>query len=223
MCSLHYNMSFVLLLSMIAHTDAQSTAALDALGPISVGKDGSLNRIANWDELTTQERLAAKRALQRRNAKRLKQLREQDISPVCNNPFSRLIKWIRKRILPPLDFAPEFVLPIETGQKQATTRWLCSSGGEPHLGRLHAGNRVRATCNRCAKGSREIGVLKITRTEIVSFAQLSDELAAQEGLQDGDARGAPCFAFIRSRAPIALVLHFAIEEGRNGCWSRAGR
>jgi hypothetical protein len=213
------------LLALAAHAHAQgTTAALDAIGPISLGKDGSLNRIANWDELTTQEREAAKRALQRRNAKRLKKLREEEARP--RNPFVRMMHQIRRCLnrvlLPSLDFAEDFVLPIQSGSKKATTRWLSTSGGEPQLGRLRAGKRVRATCNRCAKDSREIGMLRITRTETVAFGMLSDELAAQEGLQDGDTLRSTLLRFYPAleSKDSTRVLHFEMEGLPNAETSR---
>ncbi|KAK4188815.1 hypothetical protein QBC35DRAFT_450878 [Podospora australis] len=50
--------------------------ALDALGPMVVGRDGSLSRIANWAEMTSFERENTLRILGKRNQLRLGNLRE---------------------------------------------------------------------------------------------------------------------------------------------------
>jgi len=48
-----------------------ASTKLDALGPVVVGKDGSLGLVAGWAEMSEQERETAQRTLARRNAKRL--------------------------------------------------------------------------------------------------------------------------------------------------------
>lgn len=49
---------------------------LDHLGPMVVHKDGTLSRIANWDEMTEIERRNTVRILVKRNQARLSALRE---------------------------------------------------------------------------------------------------------------------------------------------------
>ena len=107
----------------------QDTVQLEALGPIAVAADGSLHRVSNWHELTTNERETAKKALARRNAKRLSKLearsRQQPSDPVWRKV--RLThSWVRQRWLtlrlPSMDFAPEYVPLIVNHDKRATTR-----------------------------------------------------------------------------------------------------
>lgn len=50
--------------------------ALDALGPMVIGRDGTLSRIANWPEMTSFERNNTLRILGKRNQLRLGNLRE---------------------------------------------------------------------------------------------------------------------------------------------------
>ena len=49
--------------------------ALDKLGPMVVGRDGTVSRIANWQEMTEGERQTTLRVLCRRNQVRLANLR----------------------------------------------------------------------------------------------------------------------------------------------------
>ena len=49
---------------------------LDHLGPIVVNSDGTLARIANWDELSEQEQSVAKRRIAKRNIARLEGFRQ---------------------------------------------------------------------------------------------------------------------------------------------------
>jgi len=51
--------------------------AMDELGPLVVGVDGSLSRITNWTDMIDAEQEAALRVLKRRNAARLKVLRAE--------------------------------------------------------------------------------------------------------------------------------------------------
>ena len=51
---------------------------LDTMGPLLLTKDGQLQRLSNWAELTQQERDAAVRHAQRRNAKRLEALKRDE-------------------------------------------------------------------------------------------------------------------------------------------------
>ncbi|PSS00590.1 hypothetical protein BD289DRAFT_334684, partial [Coniella lustricola] len=53
------------------------TVALDHLGPIVVGKDGTISRIANWGEMAEIERQNTLRILGKRNQLRLAALREE--------------------------------------------------------------------------------------------------------------------------------------------------
>ena len=50
---------------------------MDEMGPLVVGEDGTLSRIANWDDMTDKEREMAFKLLTKRNAKRLKKLRPE--------------------------------------------------------------------------------------------------------------------------------------------------
>lgn len=52
--------------------------ALDHLGPMVVGRDGTVSRIANWGEMTEMERRNALRILCKRNQVRLAALRGED-------------------------------------------------------------------------------------------------------------------------------------------------
>lgn len=56
----------------------EAAVPLDELGPLIVNPDGSLRRIANWQELSEGERAAALRRLSRRNAQRLATLQQQE-------------------------------------------------------------------------------------------------------------------------------------------------
>ena len=51
---------------------------LDALGPVVVGKDGSLGLISGWAELSPQEKEAGLAQVTRRNAKRFAQLKQEE-------------------------------------------------------------------------------------------------------------------------------------------------
>jgi len=211
--------------------------AADGLGPLLVNKDGSLQRISNWAELTKQEREAAVRAALRRNTKRLEELtRLEELRKADKREgkamagglsqwiqrsrqraaklWRRVISWFRQikkgqsastsgessptthsaqqtaeeaeRALPPIDFAPEYVLPILSGVKGATTRWLKA---EPKLKVLlgERGRQARATCARCkrAEDREYFATLEVTRAEKVLFGELSDELAQLEGFNGG--------------------------------------
>jgi predicted Fe-S protein YdhL (DUF1289 family) len=57
-------------------TLAGEKVALDDLGPLIVGVDGSLGRIGNWGSLTEAERQVASRRLAGRNKERLAALQE---------------------------------------------------------------------------------------------------------------------------------------------------
>ena len=158
--------------------------AADGLGPLLVNKDGSLQRISNWSELTKQEREAAVRAALRRNTKRLEELtRLEELRKADKRDgksmagglgqwiqrsrqraaklWRRVISWFRsqikkqsastsadssptthaaqqtaeeaERVLPPIDFAPEYVSPILSGVKviqrlPCTTRACVAAG-----------------------------------------------------------------------------------------------
>ncbi|RHZ48554.1 uncharacterized protein CDV56_105173 [Aspergillus thermomutatus] len=52
-----------------------STVKLDALGPLVVNQDGSLSRIANWEQMTEIERRNTLRVLGKRNKLRLNALK----------------------------------------------------------------------------------------------------------------------------------------------------
>ncbi|KAL4443024.1 hypothetical protein ABPG77_008515 [Micractinium sp. CCAP 211/92] len=53
----------------------QGPVQMDHLGPLVIGDDGSVSRIANWDKLTEREREVALRRLTARNRERLARLR----------------------------------------------------------------------------------------------------------------------------------------------------
>ena len=223
----------VALLSLCADI-CRAQVPLEGLGPMSVGKDGSLNRIANWAELTEQEQAAAKRALAKRNKKRLDALKEQEASkrPALWQRLKSGWAWLRRRLsffrrrriprsrasnLPLLDFAPEYVPLIQRGEKRATTRWTgADRGGEPHLASLGSGSRVRLTCVHCGakdEGAAANVVLRITRVERARVADLSEELARIEGFQTaGELRGAlQRFYPGLDAADSVVVLHFEAE------------
>ncbi|KIO30422.1 hypothetical protein M407DRAFT_20486 [Tulasnella calospora MUT 4182] len=52
-------------------------AQLETLGPIIVNSDGTLSRIDNWKDMTKSEKAMTLKRLKKRNAQRLKQLKEQ--------------------------------------------------------------------------------------------------------------------------------------------------
>ncbi|KAK4130332.1 hypothetical protein BT67DRAFT_334561, partial [Trichocladium antarcticum] len=49
--------------------------ALDSLGPMVVGRDGTVSRIGNWHEMTAHERALTVRVLGKRNQLRLGNLK----------------------------------------------------------------------------------------------------------------------------------------------------
>ena len=51
------------------------STSLESLGPVVVNKDGSLARIANWQQMTEEEKAAAKRLIGAQNKKRMAALR----------------------------------------------------------------------------------------------------------------------------------------------------
>lgn len=63
--------------------DADATkldVALDGLGPIVVGVDGTMSRISNWTALSERERETALRRLAKRNNERLEALKSGERS-----------------------------------------------------------------------------------------------------------------------------------------------
>mmetsp|Transcript_15396 Transcript_15396/g.39049 ORF Transcript_15396/g.39049 Transcript_15396/m.39049 type:complete len:153 (+) Transcript_15396:164-622(+) len=54
-----------------------ASVTMEELGPIVVGADGSLSRIANWEEMTAPEQEVAKRRIVARNVRRLTALRAE--------------------------------------------------------------------------------------------------------------------------------------------------
>jgi predicted Fe-S protein YdhL (DUF1289 family) len=54
--------------------------ALDGLGPIVVGADGTMSRITNWTSLSERERETALRRLAKRNNERLEALKSGERS-----------------------------------------------------------------------------------------------------------------------------------------------
>lgn len=225
---------------------ARSTVSLDDLGPIAIAPDGAMSRISNWDELTENERAAARRALSRRNAKRLAKLKEEQEqsqrkgggkpSTLFASLASRLDAVIRhfKRLLArvlrrphacaskanttslnsnhTMDFAPEFIEPIISGRKQATTRLISA---EPHLGELKAGDRFLATCIKCSHTSSsegEFARLDLLRIDQVEFVGIDDELASIEGMGDADELRSALLRFYPDLDSDALlsVFHFQL-------------
>ena len=69
---------------------------LDALGPVVVGKDGSLGLISGWADLSPQEKEAGLAHVTRRNAKRLAQLKQaeaaRDEAERRRGPVARLAR-----------------------------------------------------------------------------------------------------------------------------------
>lgn len=210
--------TITIVLLLTHHVSSQQQVPLSDLmpdvGPIAVAADGSLHRIANWQELTENEREAARKALARRNSKRLAKLRtaEKEASDSkARHPLHSVQRWLSRlwlRRLAKVDFAPEFVAIIENGTKRATTRLISS---EPHLDRLSAGRRVRATCRRCG-GEARVGfaTLRVTSIEQRSFSELDAALAAIENFEDADAlRGALMrfYPSLRNESNLT-VFHF---------------
>jgi predicted Fe-S protein YdhL (DUF1289 family) len=76
----------------------QQQRQLETLGPVALGKDGSIHRIANWHELTPSERAAAQRAISRRNQDRKQKLLEAEAEAQARarTPLGRLRAWWRK-------------------------------------------------------------------------------------------------------------------------------
>jgi hypothetical protein len=58
--------------------NADGSCKLDALGPVVVNSDGTLSRIQGWDKLGDVERERTQRIIVQRNARRLKELKEQE-------------------------------------------------------------------------------------------------------------------------------------------------
>ncbi|KAJ8595022.1 hypothetical protein M405DRAFT_783863 [Rhizopogon salebrosus TDB-379] len=56
---------------------SSETVKLDNLGPLVVNSDGTLSRVANWENMTEQERERATRVLAARNRTRLAKQAEQ--------------------------------------------------------------------------------------------------------------------------------------------------
>ena len=207
---------------------------LTELGPISVAADGSLHRIANWHELTENERAAAQRALAKRNAKRLAKLQEApSLRPPSPSPraslwFKNVTRWVRRQWvrhrLAPLDFAPAYLDLIRSDEKRATTR-LCSRDGEPELARLRSGQRVRATCRRCGGAAGvAFAILKITRVDMSTFGILDLELAAAEGFENVEAFRTALLGFypsLRDETPLS-VLHFELLSSEGKHESKSG-
>lgn len=218
-----------------ASDDATSSQAqLDALGPMSLGKDGSISRIANWDQLTATERDAAVRLLAARNEKRRRKLllemesaEQQQQQQKQRTPLRRRIgEWLQaawRTILGvpssstrTMDFAPEFVRPVLEGGKRATTRYVARrGGGEHHLAALRAGSRVVATCVRCDDEAARAGFahLEIRRTEHARCDELNATLAATEGLDSADTLRAALRRFypaLRDSSRV-VVFHFDAE------------
>ena len=220
----------VLLAVYAQEQGTRERVSLEDLGPIAVGADGSMHRIANWNELSQQERVAAQRALAKRNAKRLARLKEQAASPkggsgssdARHNKLQRALfsakRWLQSRFrrrasrfLPPLDFAPEFMPQIVAGRKRATTRVISV---EPHLGLLRAGDRVRATCDSATPSGSHFAILEITRVESTTFGALDDDLAAIENLPDEASLRETLLHFYPTLAldSSLAVLHFRLVK-----------
>ena len=208
-------------LALLGPCYAQQQVPLDELGPISVGADGSMHRIANWQELTENERAAAKRALAKRNAKRLASLREQQQQQQHDNERQHRLRrlwrcvkrWAqrlvgrRRQRADELHFAAEFVPEILAGRKRATTRLVSR---EPHLGRLQQGDRVCGTSN----AGESFASLAITGVETRRFGAIDDELAAIEGLPTAAALQETLLRFyprLRPRDQL-VVLHFEVVD-----------
>jgi hypothetical protein len=61
--------------TQIDMSNGGSTVKLDALGPLVVNQDGTLSRIANWEQMTEIERRNTLRVLGKRNKLRLDTLK----------------------------------------------------------------------------------------------------------------------------------------------------
>ena len=84
----------LLFVAVVAKLDESTVTKLDALGPIVVGKDGSLSRIPNWSELTETEKAAAMRMIPARNEKRRRLLQEAEEKERRGGKIWRAVKRI---------------------------------------------------------------------------------------------------------------------------------
>ena len=222
-------LSVVLVLLLVADPGSDpNLAKLEALGPISMGKDGSLNRIVGWDAMTTVERETATRLISARNAKRKRALLEKERSQEekahshgwpfrhITNFLRRLVKfWRQPRVTPDIDFAPEFVAAIANGTKRATTRYIARDG-EPTLAALRVHDIVCAMCRHCDDEAAQKGfaLLSITRIERTRCGRLNDTLAGTEGFTTADDLRAALRRFypsLRARDRL-IVVHFDVTE-----------
>jgi len=58
--------------------NSEQSLKLDALGPMVVNSDGTLSRIANWEEMTEAEQANIVRVLSKRNRERIQAKLEED-------------------------------------------------------------------------------------------------------------------------------------------------
>ena len=201
---------------------------LDALGPVALGKDGSLHRLSNWAELTAGERETAGRLIAARNEKRRTRLLEEQARAAEPEPERTQARWslrafgawMARRLRrpaeegPAIDFAPESVPQILDGRKAATTRYV-GVDGEPLLSRLKVGHLANATCRTCSgrASAAPFARLRISRLERTRVDRLNGTLAATEGLGSADELRATLRRFyphLRDADPVR-VLHFALE------------
>lgn len=51
---------------------------LDGLGPVVINENGSISRITNWHQMTSQEQEITQRVIAKRNKSRLEKLKEKE-------------------------------------------------------------------------------------------------------------------------------------------------
>ena len=61
------------------------STSLDELGPVIVNKDGSLARIANWEQMTEEEQNTTMRLIGAQNRRRVAALQEADAAATANS------------------------------------------------------------------------------------------------------------------------------------------
>ena len=71
---------------------------MEALGPVVLGKDGSMSLIGNWAELTEAERAAAWKGVAARNAKRKAALLKRKAAEKAKRkaPLAQLRRWLQR-------------------------------------------------------------------------------------------------------------------------------
>ena len=66
--------------------------SMDELGPIIINPDGTMRRIANWNELTKGEQESTFRQISARNKKRIQALKEAELQQSLENPIEKEVE-----------------------------------------------------------------------------------------------------------------------------------